>query len=76
MNKILSGIVFKIFMNKTIIVKKKYIKKHKIYQKNIIKHKKYYIHDSKNICKKGDLVYFKQTKPISKTKKWILIKSK
>lgn len=72
-SKALTGIVFSKNMNKTIVVKITKMIKHKKYKKFIKKTTKYFIHDEKNIHKKGDKVNFKKTAPISKKKHWALI---
>ena len=47
---------------------------HPVYKKYIKRTKKYAVHDEKNSCKLGDIVRIQENKPISKTKKWVLIK--
>ena len=34
---------------------------------------KFHIHDEENVCKVGQTVLIKQSKPISKTKSWVLV---
>ncbi|WOX79420.1 30S ribosomal protein S17 [Candidatus Shikimatogenerans bostrichidophilus] len=72
--KIKEGIIISDKMNKTRIVLNKIIIKHKKYRKTILKKKKYYVHDEKNITKKGDLVKIIETRPLSKKKRWIIKK--
>ncbi len=67
------GIVISNKMNKTVIVYETRIVKHKYYGKRILKKKKYFVHDEKNISKKGDKVNIMETRPISKNKCWRLI---
>ena len=47
--------------------------KHKLYKKVITKTKRYVVHDTIHNSKVGDKVKIQETKPISKTKNWILI---
>lgn len=40
----------------------------------LIKHTKHYaVHDPENTSKVGDMVHIRENRPISKTKRWILI---
>ncbi len=47
-------------------------KMHPLYKKRIKVSKKYHVHDPFGV-KEGDQVKFKETRPISKTKKWEII---
>ena len=67
------GIVISNKMNKTIIVTVKTKIAHKKYNKIMTKTNKYYAHDENNECFIGDLVKIKETKPLSKKKRWTLI---
>jgi small subunit ribosomal protein S17 len=44
---------------------------HPIYKKYVKLHKKYAAHDESNVCQIGDFVKIIESKPISKTKKWV-----
>nr|YP_009396651.1 ribosomal protein S17 [Vertebrata australis]ARW65837.1 ribosomal protein S17 [Vertebrata australis] len=55
----------------TVIVKKSII--HKKYGKIINKTNKYYVDDPANICNIGDKVKIRETRPISKKKRWKII---
>jgi small subunit ribosomal protein S17 len=46
---------------------------HKRYKKVITRAKRYAVHDSAFNSKIGDQVRIRETKPISKTKNWVLI---
>lgn len=56
----------------TILVNR--IIKHPIYGKFIKKNKKFIVHDEYNKCNIGDIVKIIETRPISKKKKWKIIK--
>jgi len=72
--KIIKGLVIKINSNKTFtVIVKKYIKKN-FYKKFLIKSKKYKIHDEYNLINLNDIIFFKISKPISKTKFSFLLK--
>lgn len=48
--------------------------KHNLYGKIITRSKKYHVHDENNQANIGDIVIIEETKPISKTKTWRLVK--
>ncbi|XBT18639.1 MAG: 30S ribosomal protein S17 [Candidatus Shikimatogenerans sp. Tcar] len=71
-----NGIVFSDKMNKTRVIIIRKIKKNKKYKKNIWIYKKYFAHDENNLYKKGDNVSIIRIRPLSKKKKWLIIKKK
>ena len=71
--RLLSGQVVSSNSNKTIVVKVTRRVKHKLYKKIISRSKKYHAHDENNKFKIGDLVSIIESKPISKTKSWIVV---
>ena len=71
--RILQGTVISNKADKTISVLVERRIMHPVYKKYIKRTKKYAAHDEKNICKVGEIVKIQENKPISKTKKWILI---
>ena len=66
----LVGEVVSTKMDKTIIVKVDRKFPHKTYKKLIIRSKKYYVHDSDQVCTLGDTVKIIESKPLSKLKRW------
>ena len=68
------GIVISNKMQKTIVVKVENRYSHPIYLKTIKKTKKYLAHDEKNICSIGDQVLLQESRPLSKKKRWTIIK--
>jgi len=68
------GIVISNKMQKTIIVQieKKY--PHPLYSKTLIKTKKYLVHDDLEKSNVGDTVLVQECRPLSKRKRWKLIK--
>lgn len=61
-------------MDKTVTVAVKRQTFHTKYKKTIMHIKKYKAHDKNNYCKIGDIVKIQETRPISKTKCWQVIK--
>lgn len=74
MKKQFQGTVISDKMDKTIVVKVERIKKHPKYLKRYFVNKKYKVHDEKDEAKIGDRVVFEECRPISKEKRWKLIK--
>ncbi|MCS7171599.1 MAG: 30S ribosomal protein S17 [Aquificaceae bacterium] len=72
--KELVGVVVSDKMEKTVVVKVDRKESHPLYKKHIIKSKKYHAHDPKKECKLGDLVVIRETRPLSKTKRWVVVK--
>jgi small subunit ribosomal protein S17 len=72
--KVRVGVVFSDKMEKTITVVVESRKKHAIYGKMIITTKKYKAHDENSEAKEGDTVEIMETRPLSKTKSWRLVK--
>lgn len=72
--KVRVGRVVSNAMDKTIVVAVESKVRHPLYGK-IIKHtSKLYAHDEENECTRGDVVEVMETRPISKTKRWRLVK--
>lgn len=71
--RILQGVVVSDKTDKTVTVKVERRIPHKLYKKIITKSKKYHAHDEENKFKNGDVVSIQETKPISKTKSWVVI---
>ena len=47
-------------------------KKHPLYNKNVKTTKKYAVHDEENKAKVGDIVKVVSSRPLSKTKRYVL----
>src|SRR5438067_13772520 len=68
------GIVLSDVRNKTITVEVKHLVKHPRYGKYIFRSTKLHAHDENNEAKKGDRVEVVETRPMSKQKRWRLVK--
>ena len=58
--------------DKTITVLVETYKNHPLYGKRVKYSKKYVAHDEKNVAKEGDTVRLTASKPLSKTKRYVL----
>ena len=68
------GVVVSDKMDKTITVAVEEHVRHLLYKKYIRKTKKLTAHDEENQCGIGDRVRIMETRPLSKTKSWRLVK--
>ena len=74
LRKVRQGVVVSDANDKTIVVKVTERKPHPIYGKMITESKKYHTHDENNEAGIGDTVQIMETRPLSKMKRWRLVK--
>lgn len=67
------GIVSSSKMDKTIVVNVDVYKSHPKYKKRFKVTTKFYAHDENNSCKEWDVVTIKETRPLSKLKRWLVV---
>ena len=60
-------------MQKTIVVRVERRVPHPKFKKIVRVHKKFYAHDEKNEAQPGDRVLIRETRPMSKLKRWELV---
>jgi small subunit ribosomal protein S17 len=61
-------------MQKTRVVISETLRKHPLYKKYYRHRTKYYVHDENEESREGDVVLIEETRPISKLKRWRLVK--
>lgn len=71
--RIVSGVVVSDKMDKTCVVQVDFKRRHPLYNKLVKYRKKFKAHDEKNEAKMGDVVNIRETRPLSKDKRWVLI---
>ena len=71
--RVLQGVVVSDKRDKTVTVLVERRVMHPLYKKFIKRSKRYQAHDEANSAKVGDKVRIIETRPISKTKSWILV---
>ena len=59
-------------MDKTVVVAVENRTAHPKYGKIVVRTKRYKAHDEENQCKEGDRVRIQETRPLSKTKRWMV----
>lgn len=72
--KIRQGIVLSDKMDKTVVVNVERVTRHPLYGKRMKRSKKYHAHDAENNCRQGDVVEIMETRPLSKTKRWRVVR--
>ena len=70
------GIVTSDKMDKTVVVAVEDFVRHSLYGKAVKRTKKVKAHDENNECQIGDKVRIMETRPLSKDKRWRLVKKK
>ncbi|MGF1488427.1 MAG: 30S ribosomal protein S17 [Prochloraceae cyanobacterium] len=66
------GLVVSDKMDKTVVVAIESRIPHPKYGKIVVRTKKYKAHDEENQCKIGDRVRIRETRPLSRTKRWTI----
>jgi len=70
----LVGMVKSAAMQKTVVVLVNRLDLHSKYKKYIRRRTKLYAHDEKDECEPGDRVLIMETRPVSKLKRWRVVK--
>ena len=70
----LQGVVVSDKQDKTVIVRVERRFTHPVMKKTVRRSKKYHAHDEKNEFSIGDIVWIEEHKPISKLKRWAVIR--
>ncbi|MCG9892637.1 MAG: 30S ribosomal protein S17 [Thermosynechococcaceae cyanobacterium MS004] len=66
------GVVVSDKMDKTVVVAVENRAPHPKYGKIVVKTRRYKAHDEENSCNEGDRVRIRETRPLSRTKRWIV----
>jgi small subunit ribosomal protein S17 len=72
--RMLQGLVVGDKQAKTLVVRVERRFTHPLYKKTVRRTKKYYAHDEKNEFKVGDMVWIEEHAPISKLKRWAVVR--
>ena len=59
-------------MDKTVVVAVESRVQHKKYDKIMVRTQRYKAHDEENKCQEGDRVRISETRPLSRTKRWVV----
>jgi len=72
--RLLQGRVTSAKMDKTIVVTVEHLMEHPKYKKFVRRATRYFAHDEKREARAGDLVEIQETRPISRRKRWRLVR--
>lgn len=67
------GLVVSNKMQKTVVVAIENRSPHPKYGKIVVRTERYKVHDEENKCVVGDRVRIQETRPLSKTKRWVVL---
>jgi len=70
--RLLTGTVTSDKMEQTVVVRVERSYRHPLYGKVVRSHRKYVAHDADNACRVGDTVSIRESRPLSKTKRWVV----
>lgn len=71
--RVLEGLVVSAKSPQTVVVRVDRRVMHPIYKKFIRKSKRFAVHDASSSFKEGDWVKIMESRPLSKTKKWVVL---
>jgi small subunit ribosomal protein S17 len=69
------GTVISNKMDKTVVVKVERLVHHVQYHKFIRRQNKFMAHDAHNACQLGDQVLIEESRPLSKSKRWVVVRT-
>ena len=73
--RVLQGVVVSDKNDKTVVVEVERRFTHPLFKKTVRRSKKYHAHDEENSFKVGDKVRIEESKPISRSKHWVVLKA-
>jgi len=71
--RVLTGLVVSDKMDKTVVVEVTRRVKHPKYRKYINRRKSFKAHDEENSFKAGDRVVIRESRPLSRSKRWVVV---
>lgn len=69
------GIVVSDKMDKTVVVAVETRVPHPKYGKTMVQTRRYKAHDENNDCNEGDRVRIRESRPLSKEKRWVIVET-
>ena len=72
--RVLQGVVVSDKNTKTVVVQVESRYTHPLLKKTVRRTKKFHAHDEGDTFKVGDIVRIEESKPISKNKRWVVLK--
>ena len=74
--RVLQGVVVSDKNTKTVVVEVERRFMHPLFKKTVRRSKKFHAHDEEETFKVGDLVFIEESRPISKNKRWVVLRDK
>ncbi len=74
--RVLQGTVVSDKNTKTVVVQVERRYTHALFKKTVRRSKKFHAHDEEETFKVGDLVFIEESRPISKNKRWVVLKDR
>ena len=59
-------------MDKTVVVEVERLRRHPLYKKTMRVKRRFKAHDATNTCRVGDMVRIKESRPLSREKRWVV----
>ena len=74
--RVMQGVVVSDKNAKTVVVKVERRYTHPLLKKTVRRSKKFHAHDEADTHKVGDIVWIEESRPISKNKRWVVLKDR
>ncbi len=71
-HQVKAGVVVRAKMEKTVVVEVERLVMDRLYGKYVRRSSRFMTHDEKNACKVGDRVTIRETRPMSRHKRWVI----
>lgn len=72
--RVMTGRVYKDKMNKSVVVEVRRRVTDGRYKKIVTRRSRFMAHDEKNECNVGDIVEIKESRPLSRDKRWVVLR--
>jgi small subunit ribosomal protein S17 len=74
--RVLQGVVVSDKNTKTVVVEVERRYTHPLFKKTVRRSKRYHAHDEDDTFKTGDIVFIEESRPISRNKRWVVLKER
>ena len=74
--RVLQGVVVSDKNTKTVVVEVERRYTHPLFKKTVRRSKRFHAHDEDDTFKVGDVVWIEESRPISRNKRWVVLKEK
>ena len=74
--RVMQGVVVSDKNSKTVVVQVERRYTHPLLKKTVRRSKKFHAHDEDNTFKVGDVVWIQESRPISKNKRWVVLRDR